>query len=307
MENDSFLTWGCRRGSGHSIKVRRVANCRPKLPLPCAARGDLLGEPSFYPTKVAPSMKSAIDLFEPIRIVLVESSHSGNIGAAARAMKVMGLSRLVLVAPRAAVDEVARARASGAHDVLAGAKVVASLEEALAGCVYAVAATSRAREISPATSNARQAADALLQHSCQGECALVFGNETYGLTNEHVRLCQAVATIPTSDTYGSLNLAAAVQVFSYELRMSMMASAGISLTPGPAGIIDVPATLDEVEGLMQHCETALATIGFFDPANPKRLLPRLRRLFGKARLEREEVNILRGILGAAERRHEGRR
>jgi tRNA/rRNA methyltransferase len=249
-------------------------------------------------------MKSAIDLFEPIRIVLVESSHSGNIGAAARAMKVMGLSRLVLVAPRAAVDEVARARASGANDVLAGAKLVANLEDALAGCVYAVAATSRAREISPATGNARQAADALLQHAGQGECALVFGNETSGLTNEHVRLCQAVATIPTSDTYGSLNLAAAVQVFSYELRMSMMASAGIALRPEPAGITDVPATLDEIEGLMHHCETALATIGFFDPANPKRLLPRLRRLFGKARLEREEVNILRGILGAAERRHE---
>lgn len=247
-------------------------------------------------------MKHAIDSFGHIRIVLVETSHSGNIGAAGRAMKVMGLSRLILVAPRAAIDEAARARASGAHDVLAEAQVVADLKDALSGCVYAVAATSRAREISPATVNARQAADLLMQRPVQNQCALVFGNETYGLTNEHVRLCQAVATIPTSETYGSLNLAAAVQVFTYELRMSMLASAGIALTPEPAGSIDVPATLDEIEGLMRHCETTLATIGFFDPANPKRLLPRLRRLFGKAHLEREEVNILRGILSAAERR-----
>ncbi len=252
-------------------------------------------------------MKRARESLDHIRIVLVETSHSGNVGAAARAMKVMGLSRLVLVGPRAAVDEIARARASGADDVLKEAKVVADLKDALSGCVHAVAATSRAREISPTTSNARQAAESLLCHAVQGECALVFGNETYGLTNEHLRLCQAVATIPTSENYGSLNLAAAVQVFAYELRMSMMASAGMPLTPEPAGSIDAPATLDEIEGLMRHCETALATIGFFDPANPKRLLPRLRRLFGKARLEREEVNILRGILGAAERRHEGRR
>ncbi len=247
-------------------------------------------------------MKHAIDPLDQIRIVLVETSHSGNIGAAARAMKVMGLSRLVLVTPRASIDEVARARASGAHDLLAKANVVDNLHDALSGCVHAVAATSRPREISPATSDARQAAHQLLHYANQGECALVFGNETYGLTNEHVRLCQAVATIPTSDSYGSLNLAAAVQVFAYELRMSMLDSVGISATPQPGGTVDVPATLDEIEGLMQHCEKALSAIGFFDPANPKRLLPRLRRLFGKARLEREEVNILRGILGAAERR-----
>ena len=135
----------------------------------------------------------------------------------------------------------------------------------------------------------------------EAEVAIVFGNETSGLTNEQARRCQMLAHIPAHEGYSSLNLAAAVQVFAYELRMALLNPADLAALAQPGGVLDVPASLDEIEGLMRHCETALAEIGFYDPANPKRLVPRLRRLFSRSRLEREEVNILRGILNAATR------
>lgn len=238
-------------------------------------------------------------LLSRVRVVLVETSHPGNLGAVARAMKVMGLSRLTLVTPRVPVDAVARARASGADDVLDAAKIMPTLDEALTGCVFAVAATARPRQISPDAHDARTAVQRAVAAAQEGEIAFVFGNETSGLSSDHVRRCQALGHIPAASGYSSLNLAAAVQVFTYELRMALLSVEQLAAFAEPGGVIDVPASAEEVEGLVRHCETALAEIGFYEPANPRRLIPRLRRLFGRARLEREELNILRGILKAA--------
>jgi len=232
-----------------------------------------------------------------IRIILSQTSHPGNIGSAARALKTMGLAQLVLVAPRLFPAWEATSLAAGADDILAQARVVGTVEEALAGCAYSVAATARPRELVAAVMDARESAAQLVEEAGRDDnciVAVVFGNETSGLSNEDARRCNAMAHIPANPAYSSLNLAAAVQVFAYELRMAV--DRGI---PGPVGPQDVPATQDEVEGLLRHCESALTEIGFFKPDNPGRLMPRLQKLFGRARLEKEEVNILRGILNAA--------
>ena len=240
------------------------------------------------------------DSLAQVRVVLVETSHPGNVGAAARAMKTMGLSRLVLVAPRCAIDDTARAMASGADDVLAAVTTVAVLDHALADCNRAVAATARSRELGPPTVDARTAAVDLARAAAFGPVALVFGNETSGLSNEQLRRCDLLAHVPANPDYSSLNLAAAVQVFCYETRMALA-----SAIPAPAGALDRPATRGEVEALLAHAEAALTAIGFHDPANPKRLMARLRRLTARARLEHEEINILRGILAQAARARGG--
>lgn len=247
-------------------------------------------------------MNNPFSRLDRVRVVLVETSHPGNIGAAARAMKVMGLTQLLLVAPRAPIDDQARRRATGAADIVERAQSVATLDAALAGCTFAVAATARPRQLSPEVVDARAAAEQLVQAAAHADVALVFGNETSGLSSDDVRRCQLLAHIPASADFSSLNLAAAVQVFAYELRMALMSAAELATLTQPGGVVDAPAGLEAIEGLVRHCETALAEIGFYDPSDPKRLMPRLRRLFSRARLEREEVNILRGILNAATRR-----
>ena len=231
-----------------------------------------------------------------IRFVLIETSHPGNVGAAARAIKTMGLEALALVAPRCRLDATAHAMAAGADDVLAAAVKAESLDQVLADCIYAVAATARPRDMGPEAFDARGAAQALLREAARGPVAVVFGNETSGLSNDDLRRCHALAHIPVNPNFSSLNLAAAVQVFAYELRMAQGAD-----IPGPAGAIDPPATGLELEQLFAHAEQALAVIGFHDPANPKRLMPRLRRLAARARLEHEEVKVLRGMLTWAAR------
>ena len=235
-----------------------------------------------------------------VRFVLVEPNHPGNVGSTARALKTMGFSALALVAPHCRLDDQARAMASGADDVLAAVRIAESLGEALGDCVFAVAATARPRELSPEVFDARGAASRLATACLQGAVAQVFGNETSGLSNEQIRQCDAVAHIPTNPEYSSLNLAAAVQVFAYELRMAL--APGI---PAPAGETDAAATRSEVEQLIAHAERALAEIGFHDPHSAKRLMPRLRRLAARARLEREEINILRGMLNWAARAARG--
>lgn len=256
-------------------------------------------------TRHSGTLGAAEAVLARVRIVLVETSHSGNLGAAARAIKVMGLSRLTLVTPKVGIDDVARARAAGADHLLDAARVVATLDEALEGCVFAVAATARPREIAPNAFDARTAVQHALAAAVDGDIAFVLGNETSGLTSDHVRRCQALAHIPAAPGYSSLNLAAAVQVFAYEVRMALITDEQLAALAEPAGVVDTPASADDVEGLIRHCETALAEIGFYKADNPGRLIPRLRRLFGRARLEREEVNILRGILNAAVK-HRGR-
>lgn len=231
-----------------------------------------------------------------IRIVLSHTSHPGNIGAAARAMKNMGLHRLVLVNPRHFPDPQAEAMAAGATDVLANAQVCASLEEALAGTTFATALTARRRGLAVEPLWARDAAGELAALASENEVALVFGNETAGLSNEEVSLCARWAKIPTDPAFSSLNLAQAVQVLCYELRL-----AAISIG-SPPRIRDAgkPASHEDVEGLMAHLERAAVASGFLDPAQPKRLMPRMRRLFARAGVEKEEVAILRGMLSAFE-------
>ena len=225
-----------------------------------------------------------------VRIVLVATSHPGNIGAAARAMLTMGVRRLVLVAPRLFPDADAVARASGATAVLDAAQVVASLDEALAGCVLAVGLSARPREFAGRVLPVRAAAVEALAHASHGDVAFVFGTEMSGLSNDELTRCGIVATIPANPGYASLNLAAAVQVACYELNV---AATGGEVWRAPRF---APATADEIASLYAHAEKTLVAMRFLNPAHPKRLLPRLRRLFARRGFEREEVNILRGIL-----------
>ncbi|ENO80094.1 RNA methyltransferase [Thauera sp. 63] len=230
-----------------------------------------------------------------IRVVLSRTSHPGNIGAAARAMKTMGLRQLWLVAPASFPNEIATARASGAADLLESARVVGSLEEALADTVFSAALTARRRELSLPRMHAREAAVEIVGRTVDGDVALVFGNETSGMTNEEVALCSLPVTIPTDPEFSSLNLGAAVQLLAYELRM-----AATSPSP-PQDLQGEPATHADFESFMAHLEQAVTASGFHDPKNPKRLLPRMRRMFNRVRLEREEVALLRGMLTTFER------
>ncbi|WP_413213690.1 RNA methyltransferase [Paraburkholderia kururiensis] len=238
--------------------------------------------------------------FTSTRFVLVEPSHPGNVGAAARALKTMGFSRLVLVAPRVAqvqTDPEAIAMASGADDVLANAHVVPTLAEALAGVHWSLALTARSREYGPPPGAPRAMAGEACRLAATGDIALVFGNERTGLSNEDVERCTALAHIPANPAYSSLNLAQAVQVLSYELRMAYLDAGGetASAPRRPAQTVGTLAANDEIERMYVHLENALIALEFLDPANPKKLMSRLRRLFSRSGLEREEVNIVRGI------------
>jgi len=226
-----------------------------------------------------------------IRVVLLRPSHPGNIGAAARAMKTMGITQLLLVRPKSFPHAGARAMASAALDVLESARVCASLEEALAGTTYSVALSARARELSHPPLDARSAARELLAAARRDEVAIVFGNETVGLPNKEIMRCSALARIPADPEYASLNLAQAVQVMAYEVRMAALAPPEVSAKTGDA-------THEEIEKLFAHLERSLVASGYLHPRHPRKLMDRLRRLFAKARLERVEINILRGMLAA---------
>ena len=228
-----------------------------------------------------------------VRIVLSHTTHPGNIGAAARALKTMGLARLVLVNPRHFPDPQAEAMAVGADDVLARARVCTNLDEALTGTTLAIAVTARRRDLSPLALDVRDAARfAAAEAGGGGEVAFVFGTEMSGLSNDEVIRCQRVAHIAASPAFRSLNLAASVQVVAYETRVAAVGGAVADAERTP------PATHEEVEGFFTHLEASVIRSGFLDPDNRRRLMERLRRLFGRARLESQEVNILRGMLSA---------
>lgn len=239
----------------------------------------------------------SVELLDRIRVVLTRTSHPGNIGAAARAMKTMGLSRLVLVAPVSFPDPVADARASGALDVLQSAQVVPTLADALQGTVFSAALTARRRELSLDPVMPREAAPELMRQAQGGDVALVFGTESSGLTNEEVALCGLPVTIPANPAYSSLNLAAAVQLLCYELRLAALDGASLPQAP-----TEPAASFEEIEGFHAHLEQAMRETGFYHPDTSRRLLPRLRRLFGRVRLEKDEINILRGIVAALQRK-----
>ena len=231
----------------------------------------------------------------PVRIVLVGTTHPGNIGAAARAMKNMGIMDLALVRPRYFPDEEATARASGAEDLLANATVVDSLQEAISDCVYVAGASARSRAINWPCLDARDCAERLLAESAAGPVAAVFGPEKSGLSNAELDHCDTLLTIPTNPGFSSLNLGMAVQVVTYELHAAR-ADKQVEYEA------DVPlATSQELEHFYDHLEQVLTDVQFLDPDNPRHLMRRLRRLFVRARPDQNEVNILRGILTAVDR------
>jgi tRNA/rRNA methyltransferase len=238
--------------------------------------------------------QSNTSLFSRLRFVLVETSHPGNIGAVARAMKTMGFSQLVLVNPRfsdALQQEEATAFASGAQDILKAAKVVGTIAEALEGCNFAAALSARLREYSPPVTTPRSLA-AQLAADAGLNAALVFGSERYGLPNEIIEKCNVLINIPANPEYSSLNLAQAAQVLAYEARL---AATGETQPASGIGFQGEAASVTQIDGMYTHLEQALVAIDFLDPGNPKKLMPRLRRLFSRTQLETEEVNILRGI------------
>lgn len=221
--------------------------------------------------------------------MLSHTTHPGNIGAAARAMKAMGLQHLYLVNPRHFPDAQASAMAAGADDVLQNAVVCASIDEALQGVVYTVGMTARLRDISIEMKIPREAMPLVLQQAATQPVALLFGTEMSGLTNEETGRSQLLVNIPANPDFSSLNLAAAVQVMAYELSVAAQ-----SFVPSVQS--SQPATHEQVEGYFAHLEKTLFEIGFFTTQNPARMMQRLRRLYARTRLEPDEVNILRGIL-----------
>lgn len=234
-----------------------------------------------------------------IRIVLVGTTHPGNIGAVARAMKNMGISDLALVNPKYFPHEDATARASGATEILDNAKVVTTLAEALTDCVYVAGASARSRTINWPSMGPRDCAERMLLESRQGKVAAVFGPEKTGLHNDDLDLCHTLLTIPTVPGFSSLNLAMAVQVLTYELRVAS------TLDAGPAFESEAPpASADEMEHFYSHLEQVLKDIQFLDPANPRFLMRRMRRMFIRTRPDKNEINIWRGILSAIDRSRE---
>ncbi|MEM1113911.1 MAG: tRNA (cytosine(32)/uridine(32)-2'-O)-methyltransferase TrmJ [Pseudomonadota bacterium] len=245
---------------------------------------------------------------ENIRIVLVNTSHPGNIGGSARAMKNMGLHRLFLVSPRQFPDEQATWRAASAADILDTAVVTQSLEEAVADCQFVVGTSARSRNIPWPLLDPRQCAEKVAAYSGQEQIAVLFGREDRGLTNEELRACNLHLHVPTDPSYSSLNLAMAVQIVCYELRMLQVAG---DLPASPEDGWDTPfATRENMERYYIHLEQTLTDIEFLDPRAPRQLMTRLRRLYSRVRVDEMELNILRGILTetqkwvkAAGRRH----
>ena len=247
-------------------------------------------------------------IFSRVRFIMVQPSHPGNVGAAARAIKTMGFHELCLVAPRypdiCELPE-AQALASGAGDVLDAAGKVNTLEEALAPVTLAFALTARARDLGPPPCDIRQAADASREHLRDhehGKVAIVLGTERSGLTNEDIARCHRICHIPANPEYSSLNVAQALQLAAWELRYALAVEAGLPLLPSteksspPLG--GDPASGDKVQALLAHWEQALIAIQFLDPQHPKKLMPRMQHLLTRSGLSQDEVDMLRGVCTA---------
>src|SRR5262245_21556824 len=255
------------------------------------------GVHEFY-LRTVMSTATTVPATDPTRFVLVDVSHAGNVGSAARAIKVMGFHDLVLVAPRHAdvlQQPQARAMASGALDVLTRARVVPCLADALTGSQFVCATAMTPRDFGPPVFAPRMRLPPLAEQGLA--VAFVFGGERFGLSNDDVYRCHACLSVPTAEGFGSLNLAQAVQLIAYEWRQAL---GGFDVQPRtpPADLADAA----EVQAALAHWQEVLQAIGFLDPASPKRLMPRLNQLLNRAQLRREELHILRGIARAA-RRH----
>lgn len=244
---------------------------------------------------------NSLNTLNNIRIVLCATSHPGNIGSAARAMKTMGFKHFYLVTPQHYPDPQATALAAGATDVLDNAIVTSTLSEALVGCAFAIGLSARKRNLSHEIVTPKVAAQQGLQIAQSQQIALVFGTEMSGLSNAELDCCQLLAMIPANPEYSSLNLAMAVQVMCYEMRMQALELDGTKTDAleanrdGVAGGMEL-ANNEDLERFYAHLQETLLHIGYLNPAAPKKLFERLRRLYARARLEKEEINLLRGIL-----------
>lgn len=248
-------------------------------------------------------------MLDAVRIVLLNPSHPGNIGAIARAMKNMGLRDLALVAPDRFPDPQAEARAAAAADLLAGARVVADLDAAVGDCHVVIGTSSRSRTLPWPVLEPRELAARLSSDYRGRRTAIVFGREERGLSNSELQRCNLHVQIPADPAYPVLNLAMAVQIIAYEIHLQ-------ARNASPSGVEDVPdqrgplgpawdedaATVDDVEHFLRHLEATLVQTGFHDPDNPRQLMARLRRLYQRVHLDKMEVNILRGMLKAMQQR-----
>jgi TrmH family RNA methyltransferase len=239
---------------------------------------------------------------DKVRIVLIETSHPGNIGAAARAMKVMGLVELYLVSPKHFPDPQAIAMASGADDVLQNATVVSHLSEAITDCHIVIGTSARSqRYLQWPLRTARECGEYIAEQDEGKKIAIIFGRERTGLTNDELDYCQSLVHIPTNPDYHSLNVAAAVQLMSYEYRIHQNQTQSSSPEYNESRQ-ELPVNQNSMEGFYQHLEKILAEIRYLDPDNPRYLMRRLRRLFGRVDIVPSEMNILRGILSAMQGR-----
>ena len=235
-------------------------------------------------------------MLKNIRIVLIETSHSGNIGSAARAMKTMGLTNLVLVAPKQGVDDQAIALAAGAEDVVKSAVVVENFLQAVADCSLVIGTSARLRHLQNSLIEPRECGTKTVAHAMNGKVAVVFGRERVGLTNEELLKCHYHVTIPANPDYASLNLAMAVQLISYEIRMAYLAATA-EVTSTPANV-DIYPSMQELEYFYHHTEQLYQSLGFIQNQG---VMQKLRRLYGRAELEKTELNILLGMLSAVEK------
>ena len=238
------------------------------------------------------------EIMQHINIVLVATTHPGNIGATARAMKTMGVSRLRLIAPRHFPSAEASARASGADDILAAAEVYDSLQAGVKDCHLVVASSARNRHIAWPVCSPEEAAHQVLKHTRQGlDAAIVFGRESSGLSNDELECCHAMLQIPTNPGFSSLNLASAVQIICYELCKTAIADQA-----GDTGKAQSTVSMAQMEMFYAHLQATLIDLDYLDPHTPRHLMRRLKRLFNRAGLDENEYNILRGILAAAQAR-----
>jgi len=240
-------------------------------------------------------------MLQNIRIVLVETSHTGNMGSVARAMKTMGLTNLYLVNPLVKPDSQAISLAAGASDVIGEAKIVASLDEAIAGCSLVVGTSARSRSLPWPMLDARECGVKSVEEGQQAPVALVFGRERVGLTNEELQKCHYHVAIQANPEYSSLNLAMAVQIIAYEVRMAWLQSQE-QASPAPKYEESPYPLVDDLERFYQHMEQMMLNSGFIREANPGQVMSKLRRLYTRARPERDELNILRGMLSSFEKR-----
>ncbi len=242
-------------------------------------------------------------MLQNIRIVLVETSHTGNMGSVARAMKTMGLSNLYLVNPLVKPDSQAIALAAGASDVIGDAKIVDTFDEAIAGCRLVVGTSARSRSLPWPMLDPRECGIKSIEEGQQDPVALVFGRERVGLTNEELQKCHYHVAIAANPEYSSLNLAMAVQIITYEVRMAFLQSQEVAqqeFTESPYPLVD------DLERFYQHMEQLMLNSGFIREANPGQVMSKMRRLYARARPERDELNILRGMLSSLEKSKGGK-